>query len=110
MARKFGIKRQEAFNKKVEKIVLSAGAKEVECSHAKQFNIKTQAGKLRITLHNPSPSELFSVFTQFEEPEKANKMFPHASINPYSGKMNFHMSGEQDALDAITETLTDIKL
>jgi len=51
-----------------------------------QFKLKTIAGNLLITLYHHQKF-LFTVYSRFEEPEKAKGKF---YCNPHSGKYNFN--------------------
>ena len=56
-----------------------------------EYVINTIAGTLNISLYdNQNGSELYTMFTRFDNPLKARMYFNE--INPNSGKYNFHAS------------------
>ena len=63
------------------------------------FKLKTMAGNLDITLYH-SQTFLFTVYSIFDEPEKAREMF---ECNPHTGKFNFHRSSENGDIDEVIE-------
>lgn len=102
----------EAFNKKVEKIVLThGGTSEKPIGSGKRWTIKTKAGDLSVSVHEPEKMSLYSIFCRFDKPKEALELLievgleekvPNARndgrLNRYSGKHNYHFSDERDTL------------
>lgn len=63
------------------------------------FKLKTMAGNLNITLYH-SQTFLFTVYSIFDEPEKAREMF---DCNPHTGKFNFHRSSKNGDINDVIE-------
>ena len=103
MTREKGIKRMTKFNEKVEKLVLKYGGVPNEFY---KWKIDTKAGLLLVTVHEPMKSGVFSIFTRFDDVDKAKKELGHIlSFNQHSGKCNFHMIDEKDCLTNFEEFL-----
>jgi hypothetical protein len=95
--------KSEKFNKAIKKIVEDKGAKKI--SHNK-WEIDTKHGKLNISLHEPEKRQkLFSVFTRFEEPERAKQ---HTHCNPHSGKWNFHIIDMDECINIFQSSLNKV--
>ena len=99
-------KQHTDFNREVAKYLESIGAEtKSKSSFCGEWVLKTVAGDLNISVHEPERSEVFSLFCRFEDVEKAKTFVPtHAqrlyknnTMNGYSGKWNFH-SYEADEL------------
>lgn len=101
----------EAFNKKVEKIVLTLGGEKDPINWYNWF-INTKAGKLYVSVHKAEASDLFSIFCRFDDPKLANEMLPEhlkANLNEYSGKWNFHFRDESTCLNRFTDNVQEIE-
>lgn len=99
-----------AFNRSVAKYLESIGAEIKENAVFNgQWVLKTVAGELNISIHEPERSEVFSIFCRFEDVEKAkNIVLPggyHSRLNDYSGKWNFHA---YDANELLQEFKTEL--
>ena len=107
-------KQHTDFNRSVSKYLESIGA---ETKGKSSFNgewiLKTVAGDLNICVREPERSEVFSLFCQFQDVEKAKQFIPtHAqrlyknnTMNGYSGKWNFHA---YDANELLQEFKTEL--
>lgn len=104
-------KQMEAFNKKVEKIVLGLGG--VPNPNRKgNWTLKTKASELSVSVHEPEAGRLFSIFCRFEDPKLANETLPEnckVNLNNYSGKWNFHYSDINDCLEIFESSLKVIE-
>jgi hypothetical protein len=94
--------KSEKFNKAIKKIVEDKGAKNI--SHNK-WEIDTKHGKLSIKLHEPEKRKLFSVFTEFSEPDKAKE---HTDCNPHTGKWNFHKTDMDKCINIFQYSLEKV--
>lgn len=81
-------KQLQEFNSEVMEILEFYGAKETVNYFGKTIHEidSDKLGKLTITLSH-EPSRVYTIFTRFEEPEKAKEYF---NCNPHSGKHNSH--------------------
>ena len=102
-------KQHTDFNREVAKYLESIGA---ETKGKSSFNgewiLKTVAGDLNISVHEPERSEVFSLFCRFEDVEKAKLLLPvlyQGHLNQYSGKWNFHT---YEADDLLTDFKTEL--
>ena len=100
---KLGKKRLDAFNAKVEKMVLKMGG--IRKSESRmEWHIQTEIGDLRISVHEPFEKNeaIFSIFTAFDKPKEALEFLKplglSGRLNECSGKFNFHISDEKDCL------------
>jgi hypothetical protein len=96
------------FNKKVVKLILSMGGKNVTTEQEKDYKfslqINTKLGLLNISLHNDI-SEIYSIFTRFDSTDLIKDL---PNVNTYSGKWNFHYTSEITILDIFKEELSKI--
>jgi len=106
------IKQHEAFNKKVEKLLKSLGAKETG-KYGYKYSLDTKAGVLLITTHEPERSDIFSVYCCFDEPDKAKEIlskWEQDRLNQYSGKWNYHQRDANYLIGGLEINLLDIKV
>lgn len=104
------IKQHEAFNKKVDKLLISLGAIETGKGTYK-YSLQTKAGVLLITTHEPEKSDIFSVYCCFDEPDKAKEVlskWENDRLNPYSGKWNYHQRDAAYLLSGLEINLQDL--
>jgi hypothetical protein len=82
-------KQGKLFVEKICKLLLEAGAKEVEplISSHRDFEIETKVGKLEISIEKEQKT-CFTVFARFDDPKRASVY----GCNPHSGKYNFFMT------------------
>ena len=106
-----------AFNRSVSKYLESIGAEtKGKSSFYGEWVLKTVAGDLHISVHEPERSEVFSLFCRFEDVEKAKTFVPtHAqrlyknnTMNGYSGKWNFHSYDANELLDEFKTELSSL--
>jgi hypothetical protein len=105
-------KQHEIFNNKVHKLLIRLGATEPGKLSYK-YQLETKAGLLFITTHEPAKSDIFSVFCKFESPGKAKEIVSnntHESLNPYSGKWNYHQTDSDYLIDRLEANLKNIVL
>lgn len=105
---------QEKFNKAVEKEILKLGGTIVRKTPEGrgELSIKTKAGKLSVSLHEPDVSKLFSIFCCFEDPLLANEMLSSANksnLNSNSGKWNYHYDSADVCLEVFLFSLKEIE-
>ena len=103
-------KQHEAFNKKVHKLLLSLGAKETGQQMYK-YSLETKGGLLHITTHEPSKSDIYSVYCKFEDHGKAKAVlskWEQDRLNPYSGKWNYHQRDAAYLLGGLEINLLDL--
>jgi len=69
-----------------------------------EYQLDTQYGLLRLSVHD---EEIFtySIFTRFDEPEKAKEKF---ACNPYSGKYNFHCADMETTLNSFERFIKEV--
>lgn len=99
----------EKFQKKIEKFLLKTGATKVvdTISTSTAFQLETVAGKLTVTLHEPRSSQVLSIFSRFEDAQKAiNK----GITNTVSGKFNFYATNEKRITDDFQSFIASIAL
>lgn len=100
-----------AFNRSVAKYLQSIGAEiKTNTIFHGEWILKTLAGDLNISLHEPERSEVFSIFCRFEEVEKANcfipwNIFERKRLNTSTGKWNFHSYDADELLNEFKEEL-----
>jgi hypothetical protein len=102
---------QTAFNKAVEKYIISKGSVKVDrfSKDYKGFSyqIWTKGGLMDIICHEPEKSGIFSVFVRFGDMEKVKSSLPNlcSPINPYGisddGKWNLHERTAEDAMNCL---------
>ena len=101
-------KNMTKFNKKVVKLILSMGGKNITTDQEKDYKfslqINTKLGLLNISLHNDI-SEIYSIFTRFECTDLIKDL---PNVNSYSGKWNFHFDDEDVILDIFDKQLSNI--
>lgn len=95
MARQKSEKRMKAFKEKVEKILTALGGKK-DSPFIYEWTVPTKAGGLFVSVHE-TPSEIFSIFCRFDEPQKAKEVMGEGHVSG-AGKWNFHMSDEKEIL------------
>lgn len=88
-------KQSESFNKKVTGVILKNGFMEADESLPYQFVKDTNFGVVRIALDSQQGSEIYSIFSRFDNVEKALTIF---NCNKFTGKYNFHVSDAQECL------------
>lgn len=99
-------KQLQDFNTEVVDILEFYGAKRAD-SNTNYFDRimyemnSDKLGRLVITLGS-EPSRVYTIFTRFEEPEKAKKYF---NCNPHSGKHNSHELTPEPCLTFIDSLL-----
>jgi hypothetical protein len=109
MKANISIKKLEAFNKKVERIVLEHGG--IVSPHGYKWILNTKAGELLVSVHEArDKGYLYSIFCCFENPKEALKLLVevgleaqsdprgNGKLNRYSGKWNYHHADERDTL------------
>ena len=74
----------------VEGFVRTHGGGESERLY--RWILPTKLGNLRINVHEDEefPSEYLTIFSRFDEPDRACERLGSFSVNCYSGKWNFH--------------------
>ena len=87
-------KQSKEFNDKVKDVILSAGF-ENKPDGFYEYTKDTNFGKVKISLHDQTGSEIYSIFTRFDDIEKALRIF---NCNRYTGKYNFHSADAQEIL------------
>lgn len=100
-----------AFNRSVAAYLQSIGAeaKNNTIFHG-EWILKTLAGNLNISLHEPERSEVFSIFCKFESANTAVVVldsYSQTNLNKYSGKWNFH---SYDAGELLVEFKNEIQV
>jgi hypothetical protein len=103
-------KQQEVFNNKVSSEIKKLGGTRVAYNNPTYFReyiLKTEVGELEVTLHDPTPSPVFSIFARFKDIDNARVGVPDKHrLNHYSGKYNFHSVSADECLE---DFLNDIK-
>jgi hypothetical protein len=94
-------KQSDKFHKAVEKLVLSKGFNPCEWY---KWEKDTQFGMVRVTVWDEEVN-LYSVFSCFDEPERAKKVF-NCGI---TGKYNVHCSDEQETLRTFEYFLSELE-
>lgn len=99
----------EKFNNKVEKTVLALGATPAKpLGSGKAWELQTKAGLLHISVHEPSKSDIFSIFCRFEDPKLANEIlipWNKSNLNKHSGKWNYHCYTAVECLNEFEESV-----
>lgn len=100
-------KTQEAFRKKVEKLLVKYGS--VEKSRTANmviFELETNFGKFITTIFTDTDS-LYTIFNRFDDTDaiKDVKELKQFTINYYSGKCNFHDKNATGVLTDFEELL-----
>ncbi len=87
-------KQSQEFNTKIEKLLLNSGftVSQDDSYESGEFVVRvfyknTNFGKITTSLHSQASGEIFSVFSRFDDIEKALKMF---QCNKHTGKYNYH--------------------
>ena len=85
-------KRQKTFHT-IMKVFFEENFEPTEEKSSYKYKVQSKLyGELLATIHTESSleseSEVYSVYTRFENPEKVVKIIPN--VNPFSGKWNFH--------------------
>jgi len=97
------------FYNKITDILLKSSAVNVKTESDRNYYVlNTSAGTLNIifeSLEDMRKSSLYTVYTRFEEPDKAIK---HYDCNPYSGKYNFHKLDKESCIDSFNSFITDV--
>lgn len=113
--RKISQKRMTAFNKKVSELVerqFGGTLIKDRGDGAKKWSLQTKASELNISIHAPESSYLFSIFTCFEDVNKANVVLKEIglgdNLNTFSGKFNLHISDEKVCLESFEIFLNKI--
>jgi hypothetical protein len=83
--------RYEKARKVFETYVTQLGAVRQE-GQAYRWTLNTPVGLMSLSMH----SEDFSIFTRFDDVEKAKKHLPGLGLNPFSGKWNWHGMSRND--------------
>ena len=97
---KISYKKANEFREAVLELLTKFGA---EKSELYQYKIKTEnLGDLYISLHDDSLSYCYSIFTRFEDVDKAKQ---YVDCNPFSGKFNFHSGSSKTILSDFTRFL-----
>lgn len=92
-------KHHQAFNNRVIRAILDLGAVKGN-SQLYQYSINTKYGELGISVHEPYPSPVFSIFTRFSGEENP--------LGGYTGKWNFHSWSQDECIDNFTNQLKSI--
>ena len=71
--------------------VISVGDIEIEDVLKNRFTINTKVGKNTITIDNDNVY-CYTIFSRYEDVEKAKSLLHYKIINRYSGKYNLHFS------------------
>ena len=110
MSRYIGKVRQAKFVKNITTFLNSVGAVKVNsrADYYLSYEINTKAGKLSINI-DTSYSIIFSIFTRFEEVEKAKQILGNSTrLNSYCGKWNFHYNSEDTIQHLFERELSEI--
>lgn len=106
--RKITIKQAQSFKERVTDMVESfGGVSDNTRDWFTAWNVKTHVGNLKITLHDDAGSEIYSIYTKFDEPKRAKE---HVDCNPYSGKWNIHHSNVDWVVDELEERLDTVTI
>lgn len=110
-------KQHESFNKKVIRYLQVIGGERIEKHHFTHYKVKTKAGNLEVSLHNPEKGQVFSIFAKFDDEKKAlqelqtiGNSFSIDRLNKYSGKWNFHLDDSELTLTTFKFELTPLLL
>lgn len=87
---------RERFIRKACELIESLGAE----SDGDYWHLDTQCGRLRLHVVENAIEGPGTVFTRFEEPERARLL---VECNPYSGKWNHHYFGTWRVDDALAD-------
>lgn len=93
-------KQHEQFNKQVEKILVSMGAKanETKFTSMYKWQLDTRFGILIITVHEPEKSQVFSVYSQFVDYDKYENELKNISGH---WKYNVHQYTAEMAISSL---------
>ncbi len=98
---------RDRFIKKAHALIESLGA---TMGDDDRWHLETKAGELTLSVDENTIGGPGIVFTRFLEPKRAIKVVPgahenpvHSTINPYSGKWNFHYTGGWQVDDALED-------
>jgi len=94
----------EKFNKQVRELIKKYRAIENESYKMYQYQLQTKYGILNVSVHDDQ-SFIYSIFTRFDEPEKAKEKF---SCNPHSGKYNFHCGDFETNINSFESFLKQV--
>jgi len=100
-------KRIKIFNKIILDF-LNKNCKKIDSLYGNysDYSLKTKYGKLTIITPSDLHSSVYTVFTRFEDVDRAKE---HTSCNPYSGKWNFHEFVERDPNEFAERVISTIK-
>ena len=103
-------KSQQAFFKKVDKLIKEYGTVTKDDDNRIEYTIKTVAGDYIVSLHKSDfedKSKVYSIFGRFEDTDAAykNKFID----NKHSGKVNFHTHTAEEALEEFKKFAEKIK-
>lgn len=101
-------KQQSIFCEDVTSYIVRRGATKIPSKYSgDSYKMDTKAGELIISLYEPEKSNVFTIFCQFQDVEKAKEVLKDSRrLNKYSGKWNFH---QFDADSALTEFHNELK-
>jgi hypothetical protein len=108
MAKVITKKESELFNNKIEYLIKAAEIFNlVETGYQRGWAGLTKVGNLEISLYPQHGSEVYSVFTRFNNPKMASTLF---SCNPHTGKCNIHEFIPDEGLLKFEEFLINLGL
>lgn len=107
-------KAMEKFAKDINKYLISIGAEKIEnySTCANGYKLNTTAGLLHITVPVKEASQVFTIFTRFEDEKMAATVLRKHTLNfnKYSGKYNFHYYSHDECQCEFVEAISDILL
>jgi hypothetical protein len=84
-------KQSKEFNDKVTKVILADGFEQGDY----YFTKNTYFGLVTVNIPNQTGSEIYTIFSRFDKPNKAIRVF---NCNRFTGKYNFHSMDAQETL------------
>ena len=99
-------KESKEFNDKIISVVLLAGFEHDTYWRENEYTKETHFGLVKIIVPEQRGSEIYTIFSCFEEPEKAIRIF---NCNRFTGKYNFHDKNSQHVLGMLEFFLHELE-
>jgi hypothetical protein len=103
--RKFALHKQRKLLRKARDYAIEKGAVPTPDGFY-EYQLETSVGLLRLSFSEGD--FLASVFSRFEEPERATALIGRHRMNPFSGKWNWHWSRDDDPELALLSFKADL--
>ncbi len=98
-------KQSDSFNKTVTKLILENGFKELT-GEIYRYEKDTNFGKVFLSLQSQQGSTVYSIFSRFDDVNKALSIF---NCNRFTGKYNFHFFDAQECVGSFEFFLHELE-